>query len=134
MSAETSSSWRWVALRVVLAIHDRQIAEHGGASGVRDSGVIESALARPMNLAAYGVPDAAELAAAYAFGLARKHGFVDGNKRTAWVTARVFLADNNQNLKFDPFDAVRIMEEIAGGETSESELTDWFRPRLGVES
>lgn len=134
MSAEASSPWRWVALRVVLAIHDRQIAEHGGASGIRDLGVIESALARPMNLAAYGTPDAAELAAAYAFGLARNHGFVDGNKRTAWITARVFLADNNQNLGFDPFDAVRIMEEAAGGEISESELADWFRLRLGVES
>ena len=134
MNAETASPWRWVALRVVLAIHDRQIAEHGGASGVRDSGAIESALARPMNLAAYGAPDAAELAAAYAFGLARNHGFVDGNKRTAWVTARVFLADNNQNLEFDPFDAVRIMEEAAGSGIGESELADWFRSRLGVES
>lgn len=131
MSAEISGPWRWVALRVVLAIHDRQVAEHGGASGVRDSGVIESALARPMNLAAYGAPDAAELAAAYAFGLARNHGFVDGNKRTAWVAARVFLADNGQNLEFDPFDAIRIMEEVAGGGISESELADWFRSRLG---
>ena len=132
MSAESSSLWRWVTLRVVLAIHDRQIAEHGGASGVRDSGVIESALARPMNLAAYDAPDAAELAAAYAFGLARNHGFVDGNKRTAWVAARVFLADNGQNLEFDPFDAVRIMEEVAGGKISESGLVDWFRSRLGA--
>ncbi|MDE0302190.1 MAG: type II toxin-antitoxin system death-on-curing family toxin [Gammaproteobacteria bacterium] len=129
MNAESSSPWRWVTLRVVLAIHDRQIAEHGGASGVRDSGVIESALARPMNLAAY---DAAELAAAYAFALTRNHGFVDGNKRTAWVAARVFLADNGQNLEFDPFDAVRIMEEVAGGKISESGLADWFRSRLGA--
>ena len=134
MSAETTSPWRGVALRVVLAIHDRQIAEHGGASGVRDSGAIESALARPMNLAACGAPDAAELAAAYAFGLVRNHGFVDGNKRTAWVVARVFLVDNNQNLGFDPFDAVRIMEEVAGGRIGESELVDWFRSRLDVES
>lgn len=133
MSAEISSPWRWVALPVVLAIHDRQVAEHGGASGVRDSGAIESALARPMNLSAYGDPDAAELAAAYAFGLARNHGFVDGNKRTAWVTARVFLADNNQSLEFDPFDAVRIMEQVAGGEINESELADWFRSRIEVE-
>jgi len=86
-----------------------------------------------MNLAAYGAPDAAELAAAYAFGLARNHGFVDGNKRTAWVAARVFLADNGQNLKFDPFDAVRIMEEVAGGGISENELADWFRSRIEVE-
>ena len=133
MSAGLAGPWCWVALPVILAIHDRQIAEHGGASGIRDSGVIESALARPMNLAAYGNPDAAELAAAYAFGLARNHGFVDGNKRTAWVTARVFLADNGRNLEFDPFDAIRIVEGVAGGGTSESELADWFRPRLGVE-
>ncbi len=134
MSAEISSPWRWVALPVVLAIHDRQVAEHGGASGIRDSGVIESALARPINLSAYGDPDAAELAAAYAFGLARNHGFVDGNKRTAWVTARVFLVDNNQSLVFDPFDAIRIMEEVAGGEISESELADWFRSRIEIKS
>lgn len=133
MSAGLAGPWRWVALPVILAIHDRQIAEHGGASGIRDSGVVESALARPMNLAAYGNPDAAELAAAYAFGLARNHGFVDGNKRTAWVTARVFLADNGRNLEFDPFDAIRIVEGVAGGGTSESELADWFRSRLGVE-
>lgn len=134
MSTEAASPWHWIALRIVLAIHDRQISEHGGASGIRDLGVIESALARPINLFAYGVPDAAELAAAYAFGLARNHGFVDGNKRTAWVTARVFLADNDQNLGFDPFDAVRIMEEAAGGGIDESELADWFRSRLGVEN
>lgn len=133
MNGEISSPWRWVALPVVLAIHDRQVAEHGGASGVRDSGAIESALARPMNLSAYGDPDAAELAAAYAFALARNHGFVDGDKRTAWVTARVFLADNGQSLEFDPFDAVRIMEEVAGGEMSESELADWFRSRIEIE-
>lgn len=133
MNGEISSPWRWVALPVVLAIHDRQVAEHGGASGVRDSGAIESALARPMNLSAYGDPDAAELAAAYAFALARNQGFVDGDKRTAWVTARVFLADNGQSLEFDPFDAVRIMEEVAGGEMSESELADWFRSRIEIE-
>ena len=86
-----------------------------------------------MNLAAYGAPDTAELAAAYAFGLARHHGFVDGNKRTAWVAARVFLADNDQNLEFDPFDAVRIMEEVAGGGIGESGLADWFRSRIEVE-
>lgn len=127
------ASWRWVALRVVLAIHDRQIAEHGGTSGIRDSDAIESALARPMKLAAYGDSDAAELVATYVFGLARNHGFVDGNKRMAWVAARVFLADNSRNLEFDPFDAIRIVEGVAGGGTSESELADWFRSRLGVE-
>ena len=132
MSTGPSGPWRWVALPVVLAIHDRQISEHGGASGIPDSGGVESALARPMNLAAHGNPDVAELAAAYAFGLARNHGFVDGNKRTAWVVARVFLVDNDQNLEFNPFDAIRIMEGAAGGKVSEDEIADWFRSRLGV--
>ena len=85
-----------------------------------------------MNLAAYGNPDAAELAAAYVFGLTRNHGFVDGKKRTAWVVARVFLVDNNQNLEFDPFDAIRIMEGVAGGKVNEDELADWFRSCLGT--
>lgn len=132
MNVQSLNPWRWIALRVVFAIHDRQIAEHGGTPGVRDVGAIESAMARPINLATYGDPGAAELAATYAFGLARNHGFADGNKRTAWVSARVFLADNGQNLDFDPFDAIRIMEEIAGGGMSESELADWFQSHLGV--
>ena len=132
MSTEPVGPWRWIGLPVVLAIYDRQISEHGGASGIRDSGGVESALARPMNLAAYDDPDAAEPAAAYAFGLARNHGFVDGNKRTAWVVARVFLVGNNQNLEFDPFDAIRIMEGVAGGKVSENELADWFRSCLGA--
>ena len=98
------TAWRWVGLAAVHAIHDRQLAEHGGLPGVRDLGAIESALARPQNLAAYGEPDAADLAAAYAYGLARNHGFADGNKRTAWVAARVFLADNGYGLRFEPIE------------------------------
>ena len=132
MSIGPAGPWRWIALPVVLAIHDRQISEHGGASGIRDSGIVESALARPMNLAAYSNPDAAKLTAAYAFGLAQNHGFVDGNKRTAWVVTRVFLVDNNQNLEFDPFDAIKIMEGVAGHKVGESELVDWFRLRLRI--
>ena len=115
---------------MVFAIHERQLAEHGGADGVRDPGVIESALARPKNLLTYATPDAAALAAAYAFGLATNHGFVDGNKRTAWVTSRLFLVDNGQRLEFDPIDAVRIMEGVAAGLVSETDLADWFRHRL----
>ena len=131
MNTGQADPWHWVALRVVLAIHDRQIAEHGGAGGIRDLGMIESSLARPINLAAYGNPDAAELAAAYAFGLIRNHGFVDGNKRTAWVVVRVFLSDNHQNFEFDPFDAIRIVEGVAGRKVSESKLADWFRSHFG---
>ena len=85
-------TWTWVAPDVVLAIHDRQIAEHGGGVGLRDAGLLSSALARPENLAAYGDPDAFDLAAAYAFGIAKNHPFVDGNKRTAWVVALVSRA------------------------------------------
>jgi death on curing protein len=124
------TSWRWIGSSLVYAIHDRQIAEHGGLDGVRDQGAVESALARPQNLAAYAEPDASALAAAYAYGLARNHGFADGNKRTAWVIARVFLADNGYRLTFDPADAVRTVESLAGGALSEDELASWFRRRI----
>jgi death on curing protein len=79
------TGWRWIEPRVIYAVHDRQIAEHGGSGGVRDQGAIESALARPRNSVACGSPDAADLAASYVYGLAKNHGFTDGNKRTAWV-------------------------------------------------
>lgn len=124
------TAWRWVGADLVYALHDRQLAEHGGPDGVRDPGAVESALARPLNLAAYGTPDAADLAAAYAYGLARNHGFVDGNKRTAWVVARLFLADNGYRLGFDPVDAVKMVEALAAGSLSESQLAAWFRDRL----
>lgn len=122
--------WRWVTLDVVLAIHDRQIAEHGGAEGIRDLGLIDSALGRPVNLLAYGEIDAADLAASYAHGLVSSHGFVDGNKRTAWVSARLFLLDNGYRLSFDPFDAIRTIESLASGHISEADLARWFRIRL----
>ena len=124
------TSWRWVNATVVQAIHDRQLAEHGGLSGIRDQGAVESALARPENLAAYSEPDAAGLAAAYAFGLARNHGFSDGNKRTAWVVARLFLADNGYRLRFDPVEAVRTVEAVAAGAMQEDGLAAWFRNRM----
>lgn len=124
------TDWRWVSLEVVYAVHDRQLAEHGGLSGVRDAGAVESAIARPQNMAAYGRPDVASLAAAYAFGLARNHGLADGNKRTAWVIARLFLADDGQRLLFVKEDAVRLMESVAAGTITEEDLADWFRQRL----
>jgi death-on-curing protein len=122
--------WRWIGADVVYAVHDRQIAEHGGLDGLRDRGAVESALARPQNLAAYGEPDAADLAAAYAYGLARSRGFADGNKRTAWVIARLFLADNGYRLRFDPAEAVRATEKLAAGTLEESQLAEWFRHQL----
>ena len=122
--------WRWVRADVAFAIHDGQLAEHGGPEEVRDAGALESALARPRNLAAYERPDAAALAAAYAYGLDRNHPFADGNKRAAWVVARVFLATNGHRLEFDAPDAVRTIEALAAGTLSESQLAAWFRQRV----
>lgn len=132
MSTDDSSPWCWVEPSVVFAIHDRQLAQHGGADGIRDLGAIESALAHPVNPASSSDPDAAALAAAYAYRLAKNHGFVDGNKRTAWVVARLFLADNGRHLSFDPLDAIQTMEGVAGGLISEATLADWFRRHLEI--
>lgn len=120
----------WLDERDALAIHERQLAEHGGGSGVRDEGMLASALSRPRNRFAYGAPDLAELAAAYAFGIARNHPFVDGNKRTAWVVARLFLRLNGAALEFDKPDATRTVLALAAGELGEDELADWFRARV----
>jgi len=124
------TDWRWIAADVVYAVHDRQLSEHGGGQGVRDAGALESALARPKNLAAYREPDAAALAAAYAFGIVGNHAFVDGNKRTGWVIARLFLADNGYRLRFDRAEAVHLIESLAAGAVSEQALAAWFRERL----
>jgi death-on-curing protein len=121
------TAFRWVELDVVFAVHDRQIAEHGGLDGVRDLGALESALARPRNAAAYGEPDAGDLAAAYAFGLARGHAFMDGNKRTTWVTARLFLADNGLRLRVAASEAVRMVEGLAAGTVDEARFAGWIR-------
>lgn len=120
----------WLDTVDAIAIHDRQLAEHGGGTGVRDLTMLESALARPMNRWAYGDDDPAKLAAAYAFGLARNHPFVDGNKRTAWVLARLFLALNGHEPRFSAQDAIQTMLALAAGELSEDELADWFRLHL----
>jgi death-on-curing protein len=124
------TQWRWIGGTLVHAIHDRQLAEHGGLPGIRDAGAIESALACPRNHDAYGEADAASLAAAYAYGLARNHGFLDGNKRTAWVTARLFLADHAHRLAFRPLDAITTMQALADGTITEPDLATWFRERL----
>jgi len=122
--------WRWVREDVVYAIQGRQLAEHGGPTGILDEGRLQAALARPRNLAAYEKPDAASLAAAYAHGIVRNHPFVDGNKRSAWIVARLFLADNRCSLRFDPVDAVRVMQSAAAGTITETDLADWFRQRI----
>lgn len=124
------SDIEWVAIEVVLAAHEEQRLIHGGPPGVRDRGALESALVRPINQVAYGDPDPAALAAAYAFGIARNHPFVDGNKRAAWLTARLFLAINGQRFVFDPADAIATVRSLAAGELTEDELADWFRQRI----
>jgi death-on-curing protein len=121
---------RWVGETIVLAVHDRQLAEHGGPSGVRDAGALASALARPINRWGYGEDDPCSLAAAYAFGIARNHAFADGNKRTAWIAARLFLRLNGVELAFTDHDAIATVLALAAGELSEDELADWFRTHL----
>jgi death on curing protein len=121
------SEWRWISAEAATAIHDEQLAEHGGGTGTRDEGGLHSALARPQNLLAYGDPDAAALAAAYAFGVVRNHPFIDGNKRTAWVLTRLFLTKNGVTIRFKRADAVVRMLALAAGEISEDEFADWLR-------
>jgi death on curing protein len=124
------SKWIWVADAVALAMHREQIAEHGGGDGVRDSGLFESAMARPQNLAAYGDPDAADIAASYAFGIARNHPFVDGNKRTAAAVSETFLVLNGHVLAATDAEVVVTFLALASGELTEHELADWFRERV----
>lgn len=122
----------WITQRLALAIHDRQLAEHGGGTGVRDQALLDFALARPQQLFSYGdpPPDIAALAASLAFGLARNHPFVDGNKRTAHVCYRVFLALNDAELVATDEDKYIAMLRLAEGSLTEAEFTDWLRPRL----
>ena len=120
----------WLGADVALAIHDRQLAEHGGGVGVRDYGMLESALGRPVNRWAYGEDDLSTLAATFAFGIARNHPFIDGNKRTAWVVARLFLVLNGITLSYTPEDAVNTVLALASGDLSEEELAEWFRAQI----
>ncbi|HEX6496275.1 MAG TPA: type II toxin-antitoxin system death-on-curing family toxin [Acidobacteriaceae bacterium] len=124
--------WQWVEINALYAIHDRLIAEHGGLGGTRDRAMIESAMARPQHLAIYGKPDAADLASAYAFGLARNHGFMDGNKRAAWTVARLFLARNGLQLNFQAIDAIVAVERLAAGVISQDQFAEWLRTRLNA--
>ena len=116
----------WVPLQAVLIIHDRQIARHGGASGMRDIQLLEAAVERPRNKAAYGEPSLEAIAAAYAFGIAKAHAFVDGNKRTAFVTSATFLRLNGFGLRPDPLDGVKAMEDLASGVRSEETFAVWL--------
>ena len=120
----------WLETEVALAIHDRQLAEHGGLQGLRDPGALAAALERPRQKWAYGQTDPAGLAAAYAWGLARRHPFADGNKRTAWVLARLFLVTNGHRLTFGASEAIQIVLALASGELEEDALAVWIRERL----
>jgi death-on-curing protein len=119
--------WTWLQRDVVVAIHEAQLAEHGGGSGVRDAGLLESALSRPENLTAYGKPDVADLAAAYGYGISRNHAFIDGNKRTAFVAVELFLELNGFGLAADDAACVMIMLAVASGEIPEAEFAAWIR-------
>ena len=127
MKAAANAEPVWIEPSVVLAIHDEQLAEHGGGSGLRDIGLLESALARPRHLAAYGEPDLAQLAAAYGFALAKNHPFVDGNKRTAFVALELCLALNGSELVAGDADCVLTMLAVAAGDLDEAGLASWIR-------
>ena len=122
--------WTWVTVEVAMAAHAEQLSEHGGGEGVRDQGLLESAMARALNLAGYDEPDAASLAAAYAFGIARNHPFVDGNKRAAAVVSEAFLTLNGHALGASDAEVVVAFLALAAGELSEEEMADWFRAHL----
>lgn len=123
-------NWEWIRSDVVVSLHERQLAENGGPGGIRDPGALESALAGAPNLDTYGEPDAAALAAACAGGIARNHPFVDGNKRTAWVLARLLLDLNGFELTYRDEDAIGVMFRCAAGELTEDGLAEWFRERV----
>jgi death on curing protein len=120
-------AWVWLDAKVLLAVHEEQLAEHGGATGTRDLGLFESALAKPKNLAAYGEPDAADLAASYGCGIARNHPFIDGNKRTAFVAVELFLWLNDVELTADDPDCVLTMLAVAAGTLDEPAFAAWLR-------
>jgi death on curing protein len=117
----------WIKESVVLALHEEHLTEHGGATGIRDPGLLESALFRPQNLALYEEPDIAALAAAYGFGIIRNHPFIDGNKRTGFTVTELFLAINGQELIADDPSCVLTTLKLAEGKLSEKAFADWIR-------
>ena len=120
-------AWRWIDKRLLLILHDEGLAEHGGASGLRDEGLLDSALARPLNLLACGSPDAADLAASYGFDLAKHHAFVDGNKRAAFLAVGLFLALNGFGLNAAQADATLTVMSVASGDIDEPAFARWIR-------
>ncbi len=129
MSAERQA-WVRIEAALIHAVHDEQLAEHGGAAGVRDANLLESALARPEQLAHYGSPEAADLAASYGYGISRNHPFIDGNKRTAFVAAELFLALNGFELVATDADCVMMMLVVAAGDVDEATFAQWIRNHI----
>jgi len=124
------NDWRWLSSRLIHAVHDEQLAEHGGGAGVRDENLLRSALARPQQLSHDGDPDVADLAASYGFGIARNHPFVDGNKRTAFVAMELFLTLDGSELLATDADAVLQMLALAAGQLTEADFAHWIRSNL----
>lgn len=122
--------WVWIEHALIHAVHDEQLLEHGGGTGVRDTHLLESALARPEQLAHYGAPDAADLAASYGYGISRNHPFIDGNKRTAFVAVELFLALNGFDLLATDADCVVNMLNVATGDIEEAAFSDWIRAHI----
>jgi death-on-curing protein len=120
-------SWRWIDKGALVLLHDESLAEHGGRAGLRDEGLLESALNKPLNLLAYGEPDFAELAASYATGLAKNHPFVDGNKRAAFLAVGMFLYLNGYRLQATQADATLTVLGLAAGDISEAAFAEWLR-------
>jgi death on curing protein len=119
--------WRWIDARALLLLHDESLAEHGGASGIRDEALLDSALARPQNLTAYGTPDFADLAAAYGAGIVRNHPVVDGNKRAGFMAVGLFLMLNGYRLDASQSDATLTMLGLAAREIDERDFAAWIR-------
>jgi death on curing protein len=123
-------SWRWVDRRALMLLHAESLAEHGGGEGLRDEGLLESALARAENLAAYGSPDIADLAASYGFGLTKNHPFIDGNKRAAFLSVGLFLHLNGYRLRATQAEATLAMLGLAAGDITEPEFAAWLREHV----
>lgn len=119
--------WKWIDKQLLVILHDESLALHGGASGIRDDGLLDSALNRAVNLAMYDEPDFAELAAAYGVGLAKNHAFIDGNKRVAFLTVGLFLGMNGYKLKATQVDATLTVLAVASGEMLEADFAAWIR-------
>jgi death-on-curing protein len=122
-------NWRWLDKQALLLLHGESLAEHGGAPGLRDAGLLDSALARPLNLAADGEPDFADLAACYASGISQNHPFIDGNKRAAFLALGMFLALNGHRLNTTQAEATSTVLSLAAGELEEQVLAAWIRAR-----